>query len=53
MHPLPMSLDQAIVDGQRLLIEATERMMRTLVLGASMAAKLGAKREKREAALAW
>lgn len=51
--PLPMSLDQAIVDGEKLLIEATERMMRTLVLGASMAAKLGAKRQQREAAMAW
>ncbi|WP_373745652.1 glycerate kinase, partial [Neisseria dentiae] len=37
--PIPMSLEQAIVDGERLLIEATERMMRTLLLGASIAAR--------------
>lgn len=40
--PIPMSLEQAIVDGERLLVEATERMMRTLLLGVSMAAKRNA-----------
>lgn len=42
--PLPMSLDQAINDGEKLLIQAAERMMRTLILGASMAPKLAARR---------
>lgn len=37
--PIPMSLDQAIIDGERLLVEATERLMRTLIVGASMAAR--------------
>lgn len=37
--PIPMSLEQAIVDGERLLIEATERLMRTLLLGASITAR--------------
>lgn len=37
--PIPMSLEQAIHEGERLLIEATERLMRTLLLGASMAAR--------------
>ncbi len=37
--PIPMTLEQAIQDGKRLLIEASERLMRTLLLGASMAAR--------------
>lgn len=48
--PIPMSLDKAISEGERLLVEASERMMRTLVLGASIAARLGrrARREERQ-----
>ncbi len=34
---VPMSLQDAVEDGERLLVEATERMMRTLALGVSMA----------------
>lgn len=34
--PIPMSLERAIDEGERLLIEATERLMRTLLLGAAM-----------------
>lgn len=37
--PIPMSLEQAIEEGERLLTEATERLMRTLLLGASIAAR--------------
>ncbi len=36
--PVPMSLQDAVADGERLLIEATERLMRTLILGANIAA---------------
>lgn len=35
--PVPMSLAEAVRDGEELLIEATERFMRTLMLGASIA----------------
>ena len=31
--PIPMSLEQAIEAGERLLVEATERLIRTLLLG--------------------
>lgn len=34
---VPMSLQDAVEDGERLLVDATERMMRTLALGVSMA----------------
>lgn len=37
--PIPMSLEDAVADGERLLIEATERLMRTLVLGANIATR--------------
>lgn len=36
--PIPMTLQEAVDDGERLLIEAAERFMRTIILGASMAA---------------
>ncbi|MDO2933685.1 glycerate kinase [Paeniglutamicibacter sulfureus] len=36
--PIPMTLEEAVEDGERLLIEAAERFMRTIILGASMAA---------------
>ncbi|WP_417365814.1 glycerate kinase [Glutamicibacter arilaitensis] len=36
--PIPMTLQEAVDDGERLLIEASERFMRTIILGASMAA---------------
>lgn len=42
--PIPMTLDRAISEGERLLREASERMMRTLLLGASMATKLNMRR---------
>ncbi|TAP25734.1 glycerate kinase [Arthrobacter sp. S41] len=35
--PIPMTLQEAVDDGERLLIEAAERFMRTIILGASMA----------------
>lgn len=35
--PIPMSLDEAIEHGEALLTSATERMLRTLMLGFSMA----------------
>lgn len=35
--PIPMSLEEAVRDGEDLLIAATERIMRTLMLGASIA----------------
>lgn len=35
--PVPMSLSEAVRDGEDLLIAATERFMRTLMLGASIA----------------
>lgn len=35
--PVPMSLSDAVRDGEELLIAATERFMRTLMLGASIA----------------
>lgn len=42
--PIPMTLQEAVDDGERLLIEASERFMRTIILGASMAAsKLSAR----------
>ena len=34
---VPMSLEAAVEDGERLLVDATERIMRTLALGVSMA----------------
>lgn len=37
--PIPMSLERAIDEGERLLIEATERLTRTLLLGAAMATR--------------
>ncbi|GAA0189717.1 glycerate kinase [Glutamicibacter creatinolyticus] len=36
--PIPMTLREAVDDGERLLVEAAERFMRTIILGASMAA---------------
>ncbi|MGO2051570.1 glycerate kinase [Glutamicibacter sp. BW80] len=36
--PIPMTLQEAVDDGERLLIEAAERFMRTIILGVSMAA---------------
>lgn len=33
-----MFLQDAVADGERLLIEATERLMRTLILDANIAA---------------
>ncbi len=36
--PIPMTQQEAVDDGERLLIEASERFMRTIILGASMAA---------------
>ncbi|GAA3712675.1 glycerate kinase [Zhihengliuella alba] len=36
--PIPMTLQEAVDDGERLLIEAAERLMRTIIFGASMAA---------------
>lgn len=51
--PIPMSLDQAISEGERLLVEASERMMRTLVLGASMAARLGKREQRGEVVGMW
>ncbi|WP_129660612.1 glycerate kinase [Rothia halotolerans] len=35
--PIPMSLEDAVADGENLLREATERLMRTLMLGAALA----------------
>lgn len=51
--PLPMTLDKAINEGEKLLIEASERMMRTLILGASMAQKLAARQRNRDASSSW
>lgn len=51
--PIPMTLDRAISEGEKLLIEATERMVRTLMLGASMARRLNARRQQGEPAGAW
>lgn len=34
---VPMTLQDAVEDGERLLVDATERIMRTLALGVSMA----------------
>lgn len=36
--PIPMTLREAVDDRERLLVEAAERFMRTIILGASMAA---------------
>lgn len=36
---VPMSLEDAVRDGQRLLVDATERLLRTLVLGAVIAVR--------------
>ncbi|MDY6055092.1 glycerate kinase [Micrococcus sp.] len=36
---VPMSLEEAVRDGERLLVEATERLLRTLVLGATIAVR--------------
>lgn len=36
--PIPMTLREAVDDGERLLVEAAERFMRTIILGVSIAA---------------
>lgn len=43
--PIPMSLDDALEHGERLLTDAAERMMRTLMLGASIAMQHMAEQE--------
>lgn len=48
--PIPMSLEQAIEAGERLLVEATERLMRTLLLGAAMTVRSA---DVKETAAAW
>lgn len=45
-----MSLEQAIEAGERLLVEATERLMRTLLLGAAMTVRSA---DVKETAAAW
>ena len=46
---IPMSLEQAIEAGERLLVEATERLMRTLLLGAAMTVRSADVKETAEA----
>lgn len=36
---IPMTLEDAVAEGERLLTEATERLLRTLLLGATLAEK--------------
>ena len=48
--PIPMSLEQAIEAGERLLVEATERLMRTLLLGVAMTVR---STDVKETAAAW
>ncbi|MCZ9635126.1 glycerate kinase family protein [Rhodococcus sp. BH5] len=43
---VPMSLSQAMADGEALLIDAAERMMRMILIGGAISAKPGSKRGK-------
>lgn len=56
--PIPMSLSEAVEHGERLLTDAAERMMRTLMLGASiamqhMAEQEDSSRQRTERTVAW